>query len=261
MLTVGLFVRWDSGNSFVDNDFGGYAPNGSFFTALAPIALIALALVAAWLVSRPASRRAAAGALVGVGVASLVKYIAVVWAAFEGDAVSGGARLGTLVALGGGVAVLAAGVRGIGAADAQAAPAPMLAAVLGIAGGALTIAATFAPLNGGGPVLDSQVIAERSTREAFEPIAAGVACAVLAILLLAPRARFLAGWALAALGAVTALLWIRYVGVPLDQGDAVGGGASWGGVLGLVGSIAAIAAGAQAVRAPRAEPRAALAGP
>ena len=62
LLALGLFLRWDAGGrSFLQNDFGNTLSYGGASTSLAPIGIIAAAVVGALLARNQSTRAVGAG--------------------------------------------------------------------------------------------------------------------------------------------------------------------------------------------------------
>jgi hypothetical protein len=232
LLTVGLFLRWDSGgHSFLHNNFGGNVPHGGVFTSLAPIGIVVAVVLGALLARQQGTRAVGVGILVGAGIAGVVKYLRILQA---GHYQSTGVTLGVLVALVGGILVLAAGFLALRATtDVESARNPG-AAILGIAGAAVMIVATAIPFNGGGGSGEAQKVA-RSFDEAFDPIVTSLAIAAIAALLLGRSRHAELSAALLTLGVLDALLWIRYFGIPLVEDSSIASFAA-GGLVGLAGA-------------------------
>ncbi len=241
LLAVGVVVRWDNGNSFLQNSFGGNAPNGGAFTSLAPIAIVLGSVLGSALLRFGRTQMLGAGLLLGFGFAGAAKYISVAWAAWDASA---GVLLGVLVALAGAGLVLGVGFRA-GRSELSGHPQRPSAAMtaLALVGAALIIVGTAIPFNTGGPDLPAdQVILERSSQEAFDPIATALAIAVCGLLMLVPRGRTLWPVALMALGVASALLWVRYIGIPAIESERIAQPAA-GGFVGLLGAVIAFVGG------------------
>jgi TIR domain len=239
MLAVGLFLRWDSGgHSFLQNDFGGNLPNGGLFTALAPVGIVAAAVLGALLVRSAGTRAVGVGILFGAGIAGVVKYLRVLQA---GHDKSPGVATGVLVALGGGALVLTAAVLALRATPARESARNATAAILGTAGAAVMVIAIPVPFNGGGSS-GEEVRLSRSFEEGFDPTVTSLAIAVIAALLLGRWRHTELSAALLTLGGVAALLWFRYFAIPVFEDSSVGSFAP-GGLIGLAGALLVIVGG------------------
>src|SRR5439155_4988756 len=127
---------------------------------------------------------------------------------------------------------------------AQKAQAPGLPRVSFLAAGAAAVGvvASVIPFNGGGPSYPGdQIMIHRSGGEAFEPLATVALLALLALVAWRWRSQ-IAGAVLVGVGVASALLWIRYIGVPMLENDEVASPRA-GGFVGLVGALLAVAAG------------------
>jgi hypothetical protein len=239
LLTIGLFMRWDSGgHSFLRNDFGNTLSYGGVFTSLAPIGIIVAAVLGALLARQEATRAVGAGLLFGAGIAGVVKYMRVLQA---GNDPSVGVTIGVLAALAGGILVLAAGFLVLRATPEVKSARNVGAAMFGIAGALVMIVATAVPFNGGGSSGDEQKVT-RAFGEAFDPILTSLAIAVIAALLLGRQRHAELSAALLTLGVLDALLWIRYFAVPLLQDSSFGSFAP-GGLVGLAGAALVVLGG------------------
>ena len=239
MLAIGLFMRWDvGGHSFLQNDFGGTLSNGGVFTALAPIAIVVAAVVGALLTRAESTRAVGVGVLFGAGIAGVVKYLRVLLAENEPSA---GVTIGVLVALAGGILVLGAGFFAARATTRVESERNARAAIAGIAGAATMAVATAIPFNGGGASGNTHKLT-RTFDEAFDPIVTSLAIVFIAALLLGRWRHAELSAAMLTLGALAALLWIRYFGVPLVQDSSVGSFGA-GGLIGLAGALLVIVGG------------------
>jgi TIR domain len=245
LLTVGLFMRWSQGHSFLQNDFGGNAPHGGVFTSLAPIGVVVAAVLGAVLARNPSNRRLGAGALLGAGIVGTAKYLGVLQALSEA---STGVTIGILGALAGNALVIAAAVLTFRATAPIEGVRDIRAACLCVAGAVTMIIATAVPFNGGGTALPAQKVA-RTFEEAFDPIVSSIAIIVIAALLLRPwRTRELSATVLT-IAILNALLWVRYIGIPLIENSTIASFAA-GGVVGLVGSGIAMLGALRQLQAP-----------
>jgi TIR domain len=231
LLAVGLFMRWHGRNdpssyhSFLQNDFGGAHPHGGALTSLGPIGIVVAAVLGALLARKPATRAMGAGVLLGAGIAGAAKYLYVLRAA---DDPTTGVTIGLLVAVAGGVLVLVASVIVARATPKTESPRCVAGAVSAVAGAAAMIVATHIAYNGAN---DKTL----SGTEAFDPVATSIAIALMAGLLLRPWRHMELSAALLTLGALDALLWVRYLGVPL-LGGSDAGSLGAGGLVGLAGA-------------------------
>jgi len=235
LLAVGLFVRWHGkdavqSHSFVQNDFGGHLQHGGAFTSLAPIGIVVAAALGALLARKPSMRAVGAGVLIGAGVAGAVKYLRVFSAA---DSPTRSATIGLLAAIAGGVLVFAAGLIASRATHRIESPPCAAGAMAAIAGAVVMVIATVIPYNGGGDEEARKVA--RSLNEAFDPVATSLAIAIIALLLLRPWRHAELSAALLTLGCLDALLWVRYLAVPVLEDSSVGSFGP-GGVVGLLGA-------------------------
>jgi hypothetical protein len=241
LLAVGVVVRWDNGNSFLQNSFGGNARHGGAFTSLAPIAIVLGAVLGSALVRYGRTQVLGAGLLLGFGFAGAAKYLSVAWAAWDSSA---GVLLGLLLALAGAGLVLAVGFRA-GQSELSGQPQKASAAMIAFAlgGATLIILGTTIPFNTGGPDLPAdQIILERSSQEAFDPIATALAIAACGLLMLVPWGRTLWPAALMALSIASALFWVRYIGIPAIESERIAQPAA-GGFVGLLGAVIALVGG------------------
>ena len=235
LLLTGTALRWDA---IVHPDFGkaGTVPFLALATAPAPLAVAAAALLAGTL-HAAGPHPLFEGALLGVAVAGVAKYAAVL--TLEES------RLAAAAALAGSALLCLFATRRIAKGGYRdRTPLDPAAVVLALAGAALVLAATKIPFNI--VVIDDEtaVVLERGW-DALEPIV--IALAVVAVVLFGWRfGREAAAGALLGLGLASALLWMRYVGVPLLQMAQVDGVASVqeGGFVGLAGSVLIVVAGA-----------------
>jgi TIR domain len=256
LLTVGIFMRWDQGHSFIQNDFGGNAPNGGAITGLAPIGVVVAALLGALTARTQTARAVGAGILLAAGFSGMVKYLRVL---FAGHDSSTGAKLGILAALIGGALVLVAGIlalRGTTPVESARHPTP---ALLGIAGAVVMAAAIGVPFNGGGPAVDEQKVT-RSFDESFEVVMPAIAIALVAALLLGRWRHAELSAALLTLGVLAGLVWLRFLVIPLMLDSSVGSFGA-GGLIGLVGAGLVVAAGIIGLQRSQAQPQSAAAIP
>jgi hypothetical protein len=124
------------------------------------------------------------------------------------------------------------------------------AAVSALIGAAVMIVATAIPFNGGGSDIGAQRVA-RSFDEAFDPVVTALAIAIIAILLLRPWRHVELSAALLTLGLLDALLWVRYLVVPLLEDSSVASFGA-GGLVGLLGAGLVIVGGYLGLQGSRA---------
>jgi hypothetical protein len=232
LLAVGLVLLWDT---YITPDFLFLPVAPGVFTAVAPLGILAGGLLA---VTRVSSQRKAGwldvGLLVGFGFAAAAKGVSLLGES-EGRVKGGG-----LTWVAGGVLVGAAGVAaavhlskrgstereyGVGAA-----------AFVAVLGAAMLIIGAVIPFNVATPG-GKRIVASDSWLGA-DPIGIALAILVAVALLFAGRRRLAAGLLLA-LGFSGALLWVRYLGIPVAQWMHTEGVASprLGGLIGLAGSL------------------------
>ena len=137
MLAVGLFMRWDTGHSFLQNNFGTALPHGGAITSLAPIGIVLAAVLGGVLVHEQATRAVGVGVLFAAGLRRCVKYLRVLQ---SDHARSAGVTVGVLVAMAGGLLVLAAAFLALRATKAHASSPTSPRRSWGIAGGLVMIA-------------------------------------------------------------------------------------------------------------------------
>ncbi|HEU0303510.1 MAG TPA: toll/interleukin-1 receptor domain-containing protein [Gaiellaceae bacterium] len=243
LLAIGPFLRWDGGHSFLENDFGGNLPHGGAFTALAPIGIVVAAVLGALLARTPGMRAIGVGVLFGAGIAGVVKYLRVLLQG--GD--SAGVAIGVLAALAGGILVVVAALLALRATTVIESARDVRAAVLGIAGAAVMVVATTIDYNGGGTSGEARKLTQ-SFDGAFDPIMTSLAIAVVGALLLGRWRHAELSAALLTLGVLDALLWVRYLGVPLAEDSSVGSFGA-GGLVGLAGAALVIIGGLLGLRA------------
>ncbi len=247
LLTVGLFMRWDKGHhSFLQNDFGGRLEHGGAFTSLAPIGIVVAAVLGLLLVLKPDTRAMGAGVLFGAGIAGGATYLAVLQAGHARP----GATVGLLGALAGSVLVLVAGlIAGRTTADVARSRAAG-AAISALAGAVLMVIATAIAFNGGGDSKTSHKVAD-SFDAAFDPVVTSLAIAAIAVLLLRPWRHLELSAGLLTLGCLDALLWVRYLAVPIFEDSKVGSFGP-GGLVGLLGAGLVIVGGYLGLQGSRA---------
>jgi hypothetical protein len=249
LLTVGLFVRWhgpksDGKHSFLQNDFGSHLEHGGAITSLAPAAIVVAAVLGALLARRATTRALGVGLLLGAGITGAAKYIYVLLAWSDP---STGASVGVLAALLGSVLVLmAALIAARSTPKVESAPCTR-GAITAITGAVVMVVATTIPFNGGGSDQGTQKVV-RSFQEAFDPVLACIAIVVIAALLLRPWRHVELGAALVTLGCIDALLWLRYLAVPVLEDSSVGSFGP-GGLVGLLGAGLVVVGGYLALRA------------
>jgi hypothetical protein len=246
LVLLGSALRADS---FLQPDFGaGNAPNLGLFTSLAPIGLVLATVGALALLHTGRVPLFSLGVLLGCGLAGAAKYVGVL--GMESAAAESEPRLtlGAGLALAGSLLLVGmASWRAI--AELRERPAADSPGSLPIAlvtlGGGLIVAGTLIPFNDG-PEITQQTLIERAGHwEAFEPIAVAALAVVVGAILASRVSRLLVAGVLVALGTVSALLWLRYVGVPILQPDTVSSPAA-GGFIGLVGAGLVLFSGALA---------------
>jgi hypothetical protein len=256
LLAVGIFMRWDQGHSFIQNDFGGNAPNGGAITGLAPIGVVVTAVLGALVARARMGRAVGAGILLAAGFTGIVKYLRVL---FAGHDASTGAKLGIFVALIGGVLVLVAGLLALRATTQVESPPHPSAAILGIAGAVAMVAAIAVPFNGGGPDVDEQKVT-RSFDESFEIVVPAIAIALVAALLLGRWRHAELSAALLTLGVLSGLAWLRFLVIPLMLDSSVGSFGA-GGLIGLAGAGLVVVAGFLGLQRSQPDPASAAAIP
>jgi serine/threonine protein kinase len=215
------------------------ADRWNVFAVLSPIEAVGVA-VAVWVVAGRAPTEAAAGALLGFGVLTTVAGLALIrFAANRLDAIE---TLLAVVALGGAIAVLTAGVRCLRSAErgppaAGADPAPL---VLGLAGVALACVALIVDYDGFSSLWDE--LKEGESAEFFVEPAVAVVAMLGGLTLLGARPR-LAGGLLLATGITVSL---HYAGLLVAAARAIGevGDVRSAGYIGVLAGLLTLGAGA-----------------
>jgi hypothetical protein len=238
LLAVGLILLWDT---YITPDFPFLPVAPGFFTAVAPLGVLGGALLA---VTRVSSERKVGwldvGLLAGFGFAAAAKGVSLL-AESEGRVKGGG-----LTWVAGGVLVGAAGVaaavhlsKGVSTEREHGGGAAAFVAVLGAA---MLIVGAVIPFNVATPG-GNRIVASDSWLGA-DPIGIALAILVAVALVFAGRRRLAAGLLLA-LGFSGALLWVRYIGIPVAQWMHTEGVASprLGGLIGLAGGLLVFGAG------------------
>jgi TIR domain len=210
------------------------------FTAAAPLGVLAGTLLAVARVSR--ERKAEwldVGLLAGFGFAAAAKGVSLL-AESEGSTKGGG-----LVWVAGGVLVGTAGVATAMHLSKRSTERDYrggAAAFVAVLGAAMLIVGAVIPFNVATPG-GNRIVASDSWLGA-DPIGIALAILVAVALLFAGRRRLAAGLLLA-LGFSGALLWVRYIGIPVAQWMHTEGVASprLGGLIGLAGSLLVFGAG------------------
>ncbi|HEU0303515.1 MAG TPA: toll/interleukin-1 receptor domain-containing protein [Gaiellaceae bacterium] len=252
LLTAGVFMRWNNGKSFFQNDFNGALSYGGVFTSLAPIAIAVAALVGLLLVREPRQRPLGVGVLLGAGIAGAAKYLAVLEARHDAGL---GAMIGVLGAFAGGVLVLAAGIIASRGTPTVASARCVTGASSAVGGAVLLAVALGTPFNG----TDASGVQTKVAASgdggfdlfALDPILTTLAVAVIGALLAWPWRHTELSAALLTLGCIEALFWVRYLCVPLlaDSSDFSFGPA---GIVGLAGAGLVLAGGYLGLQAARA---------
>jgi len=236
LLLAGLAVLFDV---YVTPHFVSVSVPAGLFTAPAPLGVVLVSLFAVVRSGRRGRGAAAGGLVGGLAIASVAKG-----ASLLGDA-DGKVQGGGLLWIAGGLALGAAAV-----ALALQPPEPALgrerprsgAAIASLVGAVLLVVGAVIPFNVASPG-GNRVVAHLGW-SAADPI--GLALGVVAaVALLYSGRRTVAAGALTALGIAGALLWVRYVGIPVAQWveDPAVAAPRAGGIVGLAGSVVALAAG------------------
>lgn len=240
LLAVGLALLW---NTYITPGFRFLPVAPGVFTAVAPVAVFAGALLALARVSRDGKAGwFDVGLLAGFGFEAAAKGVSLL-----GES-AGRVQGGGLLWLGGGAVLGAAGAATAShlskraPAAAQREPARGATAFVAVLGAAMLVVGAVIPFNVATPG-GNRVVASDSWLGA-DPIGTALAVLAAVTLLLAGR-RNLAAGLLIALGLGGALLWARYVGIPVAQWFHTEGVASprAGGLIGLAGSLIIFGAG------------------
>lgn len=237
LLVVGLVLLW---NEYITPGFG-FLPEGvppGLFTCVAPLAVLAGALVVLALVRREATTTwLRIGLLAGFAVEAGVKGLSLL------DNPSSRIQVGGLVWLLGGATL--AVTAGVAARHTPAEPSdqPMYGptAVVALVGAVLLVVGAVIPFNVAEG--EDRIVSELGWL-AVDPIATAIGV-VVAVGLLFARRRSLAAGLLIALGLCSALLWVRYIGIPLAQWstDETKASPQAGGFVGLAGGVLVFCAG------------------
>jgi TIR domain len=236
LLTAGIFMRWNNGSSFFQNDFNGALSYGGVFTSLAPIAIAVAAIVGVLLVRDASTRPHGVGVLAAAGLSGAAKYFAVLEVRHEAAL---GATIGVLGAFAGGVLVLAAGVIAARGTPTSKSPRSVVGAASTAAGAVFLAVALGVPFNGTDASSVQRKVAISGDGGfdlfALDPILTTLAIAAIAALLLWPWRHVELSAALLTFGCIEALFWVRYIGVPVlaDSSNFAFGPA---GVVGLAGA-------------------------
>jgi len=210
------------------------------FTAAAPLGVLAGTLLAVARVSRERETEwLDVGLLAGFGFAAAAKGVSLLGES-EGSVKGGG-----LVWVAGGVLVGTAGVATamhLSKRSTERDYGGGAAAFVAVLGAAMLIVGAVIPFNVATPG-GKRIVASDSWLGA-DPIGIALAILVAVALLFAGRRRLAAGLLLA-LGFSGALLWVRYIGIPVAQWMHTEGVASprLGGLIGLAGSLLVVGAG------------------
>jgi hypothetical protein len=218
-----------------------FLPDGvsaGLFTCLAPLAVLAGALVALALVRREATTTwLRIGLLAGFAVEAGVKGLSLL------DNPSSRIQVGGLVWLLGGATL--AVTAGVAARHTPAEPSdqPMYGptAVVAMVGAVMLVVGAVIPFNVAEG--EDRIVSELGWL-AVDPIATAIGV-VVAVGLLFARRRSLAAGLLIAFGICSALLWVRYVGIPVAQWstDETKASPQAGGFVGLAGGLLILCAG------------------
>jgi TIR domain len=237
LLVAGLVVLRDT---YITPHFLFLPVAPAIFTAAAPLGVLAGTLLA---VARVSWERKAewldVGLLAGFGFAAVVKGVSLL-----GES-EGRVKVGGLVWVAGGVLVGTAGVAAamhLSKRSTERDYGGGAAAFVAVLGAAMVIVGALIPFNVATPG-GKRIVASDSWFGA-DPIGIALAILVAVALLFAGRRRLAAGLLLA-LGLSGALLWVRYIGIPVAQWMHTEGVASprLGGLIGLAGSLLVFGAG------------------
>jgi hypothetical protein len=257
LLAVGLVVLWQT---YITPGFR-FLPEGlepGVFTAPAPLGVLAGALLALALVSREATTTwLRVGLLGGFAIEAGAKGLSLL-----GDSSSRVQGGGLLWLAGGATLGIAAGIAARhltthAPAEATTEPTRSPTAFVALTGAAMLVVGAVIPFN----IAKGQdrIVAADAWLGADPLVTA--AAVVLAVGLLLTRRRSLAAGLLLALGIGSALLWVRYIGIPVAQWSTPNEVASpqAGGFVGLAGSLLVFGAGwrlavARPVSVPTATP-------
>lgn len=238
LLAVGLVVLWDE---YITPTFLFLPVAPGIFTAVAPLGVFAGTLLTIARVSRPRGGDwLDVGLLAGFGFAAMAKGVSLLGES-EGRVQGGG-----LIWVAGGLLVGAAGVAAAvylsKRAGTEHVPGSAAAGFAAVLGAAMLVVGAVIPFNVSTPG-GKRIIASDSWLGA-DPIGIALAILVAVALLFAGRRRLAAGLLLA-LGFSAALLWVRYIGIPVAQWVHTEGVASprLGGLIGFAGSVLVVGAG------------------
>jgi hypothetical protein len=249
LLVIGLVLLW---NTYITPGFPYLPLSPGVFTAWAPLAILAGALVALARVRGSAAPAwLDAGLLAGFGFEAAVKGLSLLGESDARGQVGGMLWLAGGAALGVAAAVAANHYRTQAPAEAQ----PELrrsTAVVGVLGAVLLVVGTLISFNVASPGGSHTVTSDGHSIETI-----GTALAALgAVALLLTGRRALAAGLLIALGLGSALLWVRYTGIPVAQWLHTSGrhaSPRAGGFVGLAGSLLIFASGWRLAVSSRAE--------
>ena len=247
LFVVGVLYPWDKSgadgevHSWTNRWFPstGWVTDG--LTALSPVMLAVGTLAALAVAYRFRARWLFAGLLIGLGIAGAGKYGGLVlrMVSFEPSERRPDSLVIFLL-----VAVAACALIAVGARMALRAPPDRLESTrrqrladsLVIGGVVLVVLGCLVDFNGAA----SRNVLFGERRLALDALAAAVGG--LVALFIARRNRSVGAGVVFGVGVVSIPLWLRYIGVPIDQGEGMG---SWGygGFLGLAGSLLLVAAG------------------
>jgi hypothetical protein len=243
LLVVGLVLLW---REYITKHFVSL-PDGvpaGIFTAVAPLGVLAGAVLALALVSREATTTwLRVGLLAGFAVEAGVKGLSLL-----GDS-SSRVQAGGLVWLaGGGTLAVTAGIAArhlSRQAPPESSDQPMYGptAAVALIGAAMLVVGAVIPFNIAEGT-DERIVAQLDWL-AVDPIGTAIAVVVAVGLLLARR-RSLAAGLLIAFGIGSTLLWVRYIGIPLAQWSATNENVASpqaGGFVGLAGGVLVFCAG------------------
>ena len=251
LFALGFAFPWDTrGRSWVDRQFSAVGWIADWLSALSPLALVVGAIAGLVLAYRPATRAFGAGLLIGLGLVATGKYGGLLlWLATLTEM----RRAASLIVL---TLVVAAGccLVAVGVLLARRAPPERpatrswswLVVSLVVVGSALTLLGCVIPFNGGSDEdVAARAIVPGANNEADSWLALDQALVVLAALgalLVTRHSRTIASGILVAVGIASALLWVRYIGIPIAQKNTEGSAAP-GGFVGLAGALALTGAG------------------
>jgi hypothetical protein len=241
LLVVGLVVLWQT--YITPTPFGFTNVPPGFFTSVAPVGVLVGAFLALALARQEATTTwLRVGLFAGFAVEAAAKGLSLL-----GDSSSRVQAGGLLWLLGGAMLGVAAVIAARDVSKRVPAESPnepryTLTAFAAIAGAAMLVVGTVIPFNIAKPGGDRIILSEQWF--AADPFATALATVVAVGLLFTGR-RSLAAGLLLALGLASALLWVRYVGIPIAQWSTPNDVASpqAGGFVGLAGSVVVFCAG------------------